>query len=133
MCTSKQYANQSQGEEPTLVEVVTQHSFREFGSTFNQPHNHRSCVSHCVGKWFADVNMVNRVLHGGGGVMVWAGISYGQRTQLHFIDGNCNAQRYRDELLRPIVVPFICRHHLMFQHDNAQPHVTRICTQFLEA
>uniref|UniRef100_A0A674DF71 Tc1-like transposase DDE domain-containing protein n=1 Tax=Salmo trutta TaxID=8032 RepID=A0A674DF71_SALTR len=21
----------------------------------------------------------------------------------------------------------------MFQHDNAQPHITRICTQFLEA
>jgi hypothetical protein len=40
---------------------------------------------------------------------------------------------YRDEILRPTVVPFICRHHLMFQHDNAQPHVTRICTQFLEA
>ena len=50
-------------------------------------------------------------------------------TQLHFINGNFNAQRYRDEI--PIVVPFI--HHLMFQHDNAQPHVARICTKFLEA
>ena len=65
--------------------------------------------------------------------MVWAGISYGQRKQLHFINGNLNAQRYRDEILRPIVVPLICRHHLMFQHDNARPHVTRLCTQFLEA
>ena len=82
---------------------------------------------------FADVNVVNRVPHGGGGVMVWAGISYGQRTQLHFIDGNLNAQRYRDEIPRPIVVPFIRHHHLMFQHDNARPHVARICTQFLEA
>jgi hypothetical protein len=65
--------------------------------------------------------------------MVWAGISYGQQTQLRFIDGNLNAQRYRDEILRHIVVPFICLHHHMFQHDNAQPHVTRICTEFLEA
>ncbi len=40
---------------------------------------------------------------------------------------------YRDEILRPIVVPFIHDHHLMLQHDNAQPHVTGICTQFLEA
>ena len=24
-------------------------------------------------------------------------------------------------------------HHVMFQHDNAQPHVARICTQFLKA
>uniref|UniRef100_A0A4W5RWZ2 Tc1-like transposase DDE domain-containing protein n=1 Tax=Hucho hucho TaxID=62062 RepID=A0A4W5RWZ2_9TELE len=82
---------------------------------------------------FADVNVVNRVPHSGGGVMVWAGISYGQRAQLHFIDGNLNAQRYCDEILRPIVVPFICRHHLIFQHDNALPHVAKICTQFLEA
>ena len=54
---------------------------------------------------------------------------------MHFIDGNLNAQRYHDEILRPIVVPFIRHHHFMFQHGNAQPqpHVARICTQFLEA
>ncbi|KAL0164022.1 hypothetical protein M9458_039775, partial [Cirrhinus mrigala] len=34
-------------------------------------------------------------------------------------------------ILRPIVVPFIHDHHLMLQHDNARPHVARICTQFL--
>ena len=50
--------------------------------------------------------------------MVWASISYGQRTQLHFINGTLNVKRYCDEILRPIVVPFIRRHHLMFQHDN---------------
>ena len=68
-------------------------------------------------------------------VGVWYGqvISYRQWTQLHFIDGNLNAQRYHDEILRPIVVPFIRRHHLMFQHYNAQPHVARTCTEFLEA
>ena len=86
-----------------------------------------------VGERFSDVNVVNRVAHGGGGVMVWAGVCYGRRTQVHFIDGIVNAQRYRDEILRPIVVPFIHDHHLMLQHDNARPHVARICTQFLEA
>ena len=86
-----------------------------------------------MGERFADVNVVDRVAHGGGGVMVWAGVCYGQRTQVHFIDGILNAQRYRDEILRPIVVPFIHDHHLMLQHDNARPHVARICTQFLEA
>ncbi len=39
-----------------------------------------------------------------------------------------NAQRYRDEILRPIVVPFIHDHHLILQHDNARPHVARIWT-----
>ncbi len=71
--------------------------------------------------------------HGGGRVMVWAGVCYGQRTQVHFINGILNAQRYRDEILGPIVVPFIHDHQLMLQHDNARPHVARICTQFLEA
>ena len=50
-----------------------------------------------------------------------------------FFNGNLNAQRYFDKILRPIVVPFIRRHDLMFQHDNARPHVPQICTQFLEA
>ncbi len=67
-----------------------------------------------VDERFADVNVVDRVAHDGGGVMVWAGVCYEQRTQVHFIDGILNAQRYRDEILRPIVVPFIHDHHLMF-------------------
>ncbi len=32
---------------------------------------------------------------------------------MHFIDGILNAQRYRDEILRPIVLPFIHDHHLV--------------------
>ncbi len=78
-------------------------------------------VWHCVGEWFADVNVVDRGAHGGSGAMVWAGICYGQRTQVHFIDGILNAQRYRDEILRPVVVPFIHDHHHMLQHDNVRP------------
>ncbi len=74
-----------------------------------------------MGERFADVNVVDRVANGGGGVMVWVGICYGQRTQVHFIDGILNAPRYRDEILRHIVVPFIHDHLLMLQHDNAQP------------
>ncbi len=76
--------------------------------------------------------LLHRVAHGDGGVMVWPGICYGQRTQVHFIDGILIAQRYRDEILRPVAVPFIHNHHLMLQHDNARPHVARICTQILE-
>ncbi len=71
-----------------------------------------------VGERFADVNVVDWVADGGSGVMVWAGVCYGQRTQVHYIDGILNAQRYRDEILRPIVVPFIHDHHLMLQHDK---------------
>ncbi len=93
----------------------------------------RQCVWRRVVERFADVNVVDRVAHGGGEVMVWADVCYEQRTQVHFIDAILNAQRYRDEILRPIVVPFIHDHHLMLQHGSAWPHVARICTQFLEA
>ena len=83
------------------------------------------------GERYADANVIRRVAHGGASVMVWAGICHGQRTRLHFIDGNLNGQRYRDEILRPIVVPFVRLHHLTFQQDNARPHVARICMDFL--
>ncbi len=68
-------------------------------------------------------------------VRLWyrAGVCYGQQTQVHFIDGILNAQRYRDEILRLIVLLFIHDHHLMLQHDNARLHVAKIYTQFLEA
>ena len=52
----------------------------------------KQCVWCRVGEWFADVSVVNRVSHGGGGVFVCSGISYGQQTELHFINGNLNAQ-----------------------------------------
>ncbi len=64
--------------------------------------------------------------------MLAVGLWYGQAYVMD-IDGILNAERYRDEILRHIVVPFIHDHHLMLQHDNAQPHVARICTQFQEA
>ncbi len=65
--------------------------------------------------------------------MVWAAVCYGQRTQVHFIDGILNAQTYRGEILRTIVVPFNPDHHLKLQYDDTLPHVAWICTQFLEA
>ena len=69
-----------------------QRGFREFSSTSNRPHNGRPLVWHRVGERFVDVNVVSRMPHGD--CMVWLSISYRQRTQLHFIDGNLNAPRH---------------------------------------
>ncbi len=66
----------------------------------------RHHVWHRMGERFSDANVVDWVAHGCAGVMVWEGICYGQRTQVHFIDGILNAQRYRDEILS---CPLLCR------------------------
>ena len=41
------------------------------------------------------------------------------------------AARYRDEILRPHVIPFLQQHNLTLQQDNARPNVARICKVFL--
>ena len=83
---------------------------------------------------YADCCVLQRDRFGGGGsLMVWAGISYGYRTHLVVIDGNLNAQKYRDRVLAPHVVPLLQNHGVIsvFQQDNARPHVARDNIQFL--
>jgi hypothetical protein len=46
--------------------------------------------------------------------MVWGGISDVGKTNLKIVVGNLNDIRYRDEILAPIVLPFIRTHH--FDH-----------------
>ena len=76
-----------------------------------------------VGERFADVNVDPgwRWGYGTGRCALW-------RTNTGtFIEGLLNAQRYRDDILRLVVVPFIHDHHLKLQHVNARPRVARIC------
>jgi transposase len=63
--------------------------------------------------------------------MVWGGISHGLKSPLIVIAGNLTGVRYRDEILRPVAVPFVQQHHLIFQQDNARPHIARVCQDFL--
>lgn len=83
------------------------------------------------GERFDDSCVVERDRFGGGSVMVWGGISYGRKTPLVVINGNMDAVKYRDSVLEPHVVPFVRRHNLTFQQDNARPHVARLCRDFL--
>ena len=60
---------------------------------------------------YTDCCVLQRDCFGSGGsVMVWAGISYGYRTQLVVIVGNLNAQKYRDRVLAPHIVPLLQNH-----------------------
>ena len=62
-----------------------------------------------------------------------ATMSVNHRSDLVFFDGILNVVRYRDEILGPVVLPFRERvgGRAVFQHDNARPHVARVCTHFL--
>ena len=53
------------------------------------------------------------------------------KTPLVVIQGNLTAVRYRDQMLMPHVLPLVNDHNLTFQHDNARPHVARVCRKFL--
>ena len=53
------------------------------------------------------------------------------KSPLIVVPGNLTAVRYRDEILRPVAVPLVQQHQMTFQHDNARPHVARVCLDFL--
>lgn len=83
------------------------------------------------GERYADACIIERDRFGGGSVMVWGSIAHGYKSPLVVVDGTMTAVKYRDEILAPHVVPITQQRALTFQHDNARPHVARICTEFL--
>ena len=64
--------------------------------------------------------------------MVWGGICGGRKTRLLVLDGNLNAHRYINEVLVPEVIPFLLQNgpNLIFQQDNARPHVAHAVNDF---
>ncbi|GBN75619.1 hypothetical protein AVEN_186742-1 [Araneus ventricosus] len=57
--------------------------------------------------------------------MAWAGVSINGHTYLYIIrNGALTAQRYRDDTLRPIVVPYAAAigDKSVLMEDNARPH-----------
>ena len=85
------------------------------------------------GERFMDQCVYESDRFGGGSVMVWDGICHDGRTQLKIVRGTLNAVKYRDDILDPIVLPFLQQQkfHHDFQHDNARCHMYRVCQDFL--
>ena len=85
------------------------------------------------GERFADVNVNQRLLFGGGSVTVWVAFSFNDRTPLYVIDGDLNGNRYLQEViqhfditaLQPIGAAAMC------QDDDARPHRARVVKDFL--
>ncbi|GFV11947.1 transposable element Tcb1 transposase [Trichonephila clavipes] len=73
------------------------------------------------------------VRFGSGVVLVYGSISIDKRTYLYIIrDGPLTAHRYRDEILRPIVVPYAAAigDDFILMDDNCRPHRANLVEDF---
>ncbi|UYV61654.1 RPS10 [Cordylochernes scorpioides] len=67
------------------------------------------------------------------GIMVWGAIAYDSRSPLLRIQGTMTAQRYVDDLLRPVTLPYLQGvPNALYQQDNDRPHTARISQQALQ-
>ena len=89
------------------------------------------------GERFSDACVLESNRWGGASTMVWGGFLGRHKTRLVFLDfgrgrGGLTAQRYINNVLQPVVLPFMQQHPgAIFQQDNARPHAARITTNFL--
>ncbi|GFX66921.1 transposable element Tcb1 transposase [Trichonephila clavipes] len=61
------------------------------------------------------------------GIMVWGAIAYDSTSPLVCIQGTLIAQRYVQNVLHPVAIPYLQGlTNAIFQQDNAHPHTTRI-------
>ncbi|UYV60860.1 hypothetical protein LAZ67_1002628 [Cordylochernes scorpioides] len=67
------------------------------------------------------------------GIMVWGAIAYDSRSPLLRIQGTMTAQRYVDDVLRPVTLPYLQGvPNALYQQDNVRPHTARISQQALQ-
>ncbi|GFT62761.1 transposable element Tcb2 transposase [Trichonephila clavipes] len=64
--------------------------------------------------------------------MVWGAIAYDRQSTLIVMRGTLTGQRYADDILRPLVGPFLNGlSGAIFQQDNARPHTARVAHFFI--
>ncbi|GFV33594.1 transposable element Tcb2 transposase [Trichonephila clavipes] len=99
-----------------------------------QPDNRRIFIWRDRGSRNNPAFVHESVRFGGGGVLVYGGISIDGRTDLYIIrDGPLTARRYRDETLRPIVVLYAgaIGDDFILMDDNGRPHRAKLVEDFL--
>ncbi|GFU47303.1 transposable element Tcb2 transposase [Trichonephila clavipes] len=87
------------------------------------PDNRRIFIWRDRDSWNNPAFMHESVRFGGWRVLVYGGISTDGRTDLYIIrDGPLTARRYRNEILRPIVVPYAAAigDDFIFMNDNCR-------------
>ena len=71
---------------------------------------------------------------GGGSIMLWAGVSMHTKTPIVPIQGNMNAMRYQNDVIRPVLLPHIrANRGMMLAQDNAPCHAARSTQVMLAA
>ena len=111
-----------------------EYSFPIKKSRFNLHFNDgRTRVYRRQGERFSDTTVSEYDRFDGGLVVVWAGVTMNQRPRFCIVDGDLNAQRSVDDILQPVVVPFLGRMNqgAVLQDDNALPHRGRVVNEFI--
>lgn len=85
------------------------------------------------GERFAGCCLTEVDRFGGGSVMGCGGICGGNRTRLVVVNSILKSQRYRDEILYPLVLQYLRTNGpgLTFQQDNATAYTARATREFL--
>ena len=79
-----------------------------------QGNDGRSCVYYRRGERNARCCLVEVDQYHRWSIMICAGISMHTRTTLAQVDGNLNARKYQDDIIRPVLIPHIWRNCGMF-------------------
>ncbi|GBN62729.1 hypothetical protein AVEN_17034-1 [Araneus ventricosus] len=88
------------------------------------------------GTRYREPNIVEKDLYIGGKLLVWAGIETNGQTALYvFAGSSVTAIRCRDEIIDPLVRPFIAAMGTgaIFMDDNARSHRARLVRSYLES
>ena len=67
---------------------------------------------------------------------MWAGFTYDHKIVLKVIEGKMTITKYRDEILRDIILPFEHAHpaeNFILVDDNATSHCARVVTAYKQA
>lgn len=95
----------------------------------------RNHVYRRVGERYASCNLIQTVSFGGGGIMLWGGISWEGRTELVEVIGRMTSDLYIENILQDHVLPYVGHvgyERFILMHDNARPHAAGIVTNYLD-